>query len=364
MLTDGRAYSFAALTPDGSKAVSNGIPLSSIPPQLPRGLSGNDGYQSVLIDTLTGAPVPSASLSGLVKYAQTPSFSGDGKTLAFINGDKWPLRQLATVSFDGTSIFSSLKTIVSNTSEMTSAFGAPQPQDLSWPAFTPDSAAIVYQQGDSFDSAGLALESGLAPSKPQYAEIRLTELDGTVKKLNALNGRDGNGSSYLPYGETAENRMDYEPATVPVAVGGYFWVVFVSRRTYGNSIAPGRTKTSLSFDDPSQDPWGSDAGPSPRKKLWLAAIDINHTGKLDPSHPALYVPGQELESANQRHVLRCPPANRMLGPAHRAPIVAPAIAASRAKMPWASSRGSVTRRSRARARMWTKRASPPTIAAM
>jgi hypothetical protein len=25
-----------------------------------------------------------------------------------------------------------------------------------------------------------------------------------------------------------------------------------------------------------------------------------HTGKLDPSHPALYVPGQELESANQR----------------------------------------------------------------
>jgi hypothetical protein len=37
-----------------------------------------------------------------------------------------------------------------------------------------------------------------------------------------------------------------------------------------------------------------------RKKVWIAAIDINHAGKDDPSHPAFYLPGQELRTANMR----------------------------------------------------------------
>ena len=57
---------------------------------------------------------------------------------------------------------------------------------------------------------------------------------------------------------------------MPLAVGGYYWVVFTSRRAYGNTVAPGRAATSMQYDVPSQDPWGSNAGPSPRKKLWVA----------------------------------------------------------------------------------------------
>ena len=38
---------------------------------------------------------------------------------------------------------------------------------------------------------------------------------------------------------------------------------------------------------------------SPQKKLWVAAVDIA-TGAVDPSHPAFYLPGQELGAGNSR----------------------------------------------------------------
>jgi len=302
--TEGRQYALAGLTPDGAKVLTNGVPFNAWPPQLPHGLRNGpennvtDGYHSALVDTATGTVIASPSLSSAVKYAQSPAFSPDGKKVAFINGDKWPQRELDTLDFDGMSTFSALTKIVNNSTEMTSIFGAPQPQTLAWPSFTPDSAAIIYQQGDSFDSYQFV--GGFAQSKPQYAEVRMTELDGTVKKLNALNGRDASGTTYLPYGETSEGRMNYEPTVMPLAVGGYFWVVFTSRRDYGNTIAPGRPKTTIPGDDPTQDPWGSDGAPSQRKKLWVAAIDVDHAMQPDPSHPAFYLPGQEIESANMR----------------------------------------------------------------
>jgi hypothetical protein len=69
-------------------------------------------------------------------------------------------------------------------------------------------------------------------------------------------------------------------------------MVFMSRRNYGNVTTVG--------------PWDSD----PRnvdlttgvttKKIWMAAIDLNPTPGKDPSHPAFYIPGQELHGVNSR----------------------------------------------------------------
>jgi hypothetical protein len=36
------------------------------------------------------------------------------------------------------------------------------------------------------------------------------------------------------------------------------------------------------------------------KKLWVAAIDLNAPAGADPSHPAFYLPGQELNAGNLR----------------------------------------------------------------
>ncbi len=99
---------------------------------------------------------------------------------------------------------------------------------------------------------------------------------------------------------TEDAHMNYEPTALPVAVGGYYWVVFTSRRAYGNTIYRGANSLSSSdvpFDN-SLDAKGGTKGY--RKKLWVAAIDINGTAGADISHPAFFLEGQEMEAGNMR----------------------------------------------------------------
>jgi hypothetical protein len=85
-------------------------------------------------------------------------------------------------------------------------------------------------------------------------------------------------------------QLNYAPAVAPSPAGDYYWVVFTSRRMYGNvayndawDAEPGQTCNS---------------GMPQTKKLWIAAIDKNSTAGIDPSHPAFYLPGQELVAGN------------------------------------------------------------------
>ena len=70
--------------------------------------------------------------------------------------------------------------------------------------------------------------------------------------------------------------MNYFPTVSPVAAGGYFWLFFDSVRHYGNLGV--------------------------QRQLWGAAIDIAADGSyaVDRSHPAFYLPGQELGTGNHR----------------------------------------------------------------
>jgi hypothetical protein len=277
----GLTFPFAGLTPDGTKALTNGLPAGAWPTKIMRGVYSAAGYTSSLVDTQTGMDAGAKGLT--VKYVQTPSFSPDGSKVTFLNGDMLDNRVLQTLDFDdATNTFSNPNILVQNPNEA-----------MAWPTFLPDNSAVVFHAGDSFDS--YEFTGGTQQSKPQFAEVRLVETaTKTVKKLEALNGRDDAGTLTLPYGEVVEGRMNYEPNVLPVAVGGYYWVLFTSRRTYGNTIAPGGMLVN------ELDPWGSDSAPSLRKKLWIAAIDVDHLDEADPSHPAFYLPGQELEGGNMR----------------------------------------------------------------
>jgi hypothetical protein len=277
----GLTFPFAGLTPNGKKALTNGLPAGAWPTKIMRGVYSVAGYKSQLVDTGTGMPITSTGLN--VNYIQTPAFSPDGKHVTYLNGDMLDNRVLSMMDFDdATNTFSAGRILVQNPNEA-----------MAWPTFLPDASAIVYHAGNSFDS--YEFTGGTQQSKPQYAELRMVEVETkAVKKLNALNGRDANGTLTLPYGEAVEGRMNYEPNVLPLAVGGYYWVLFTSRRTYGNTIAPGGK-----LEKP-QDPWGSDSEPSLRKKVWIAAIDVDHAEAPDPSHPGFYLPGQELEGGNMR----------------------------------------------------------------
>jgi len=303
--TEGRLFSFAALTPDGKLGLVQGLPPKRWPPFIERGVSASLGVQSKLVDTATGLDVAAPSLGSLVQYATSPTFSPDGAHVAFANGDRLDAacldpkctgtclasckRVLTVLDFDAKTTpptFSNLRDVVTQAGEG---------KAVAWPTFLPDGNGILYHEGDSFDSYVFNVAGADSPQGQQHAELRLVETkDKTIKPLNAINGRTAAGDSYLPFGDTEEGRVNYEPSVLPVAVGGYYWVLFTSRRVYGNTISP----TSTAPAGPSG--WGTEANPSPRKKLWLAAIDIDHATKDDPSHPALFLPGQEIEAGNMR----------------------------------------------------------------
>ncbi len=139
---------------------------------------------------------------------------------------------------------------------------------VTYPTFGPGSDWIAFMRGNhAYCDAG-------AIGSPVYGDIWLASSNGNVQlELDRLNGIGMLGNQ--------EQRLNYQPNFLPVAVGGYMWIVFSSERTYGNIL----TTTN----------------PSVRKKqLWVAAIDLNPQPGQDPSYPAFWLPGQGTDNENMR----------------------------------------------------------------
>ncbi len=156
-----------------------------------------------------------------------------------------------------------------------------------WPTFTPDNLYVFFAGGtsDEYDSM-----SDNAPTVPEPTwNIYIAHVPSkTVTTANQLNGLAG-GKVYLPFPD--DPNLSFEPTILPVGAGGYYWVVFTSRRNYGNIV--------------NGDPYtGTGGAPSPRKKLWVAAISIvaasSSSKATDTTHPAFYIDGQELSAGNMR----------------------------------------------------------------
>src|SRR5205814_613787 len=87
---------------------------------------------------------------------------------------------------------------------------------------------------------------------------------------------DGSNAKELTSAESGLNNS-YNAVFAPLRAGGYFWIVFISRRDYGNRLV-------------GADPNGF--GVPGRTQLWVTAID-DPPSAGDPSHPAWYIRGQE-----------------------------------------------------------------------
>ena len=81
---------------------------------------------------------------------------------------------------------------------------------------------------------------------------------------------------------SSDNRS-FNPVFSPLRAGGYFWLVFVSRRDYGNHLI------------------GSN-----RQQLWITAVD-DPPDAQDPSHPPFYVRGQEDCAKSENAYFALPP---------------------------------------------------------
>jgi hypothetical protein len=149
-------------------------------------------------------------------------------------------------------------------------FGAKQ--GLGYPSFSPDSTAIAFHAGTTSTGCtgtcdDLAYDDGQLWIYPLGSS-------GSPVLLNA--------ATNPPL--ATDQGVSVEPTFNPVARGGYSWVVFTSMRDWGNEL----TGTSNA----------SGQRQNAMRRLWVAAIDST-TGAPDPSHPAIYLEGQE-DTPNMR----------------------------------------------------------------
>jgi hypothetical protein len=249
---------FAALYPKyGEVLVTSAMPGSYWPPNT---AGTSVGPWTSELRTRDGMLLSNSGIEAF--YAQTPAFSHDGSRLAFTDRDPiYPNPSvLALLRYDAAARkFSGYEILAT-----------PNPgHHLSWPTFTPDGRYIIYQDGQSAD---LATWNETSPTN----EGRIFAVDVDTKQLVYLLRLNGDGA--MPAG-TRDERKNYIPAVAPIGSGGYFWVMFTSRRTYGNKLIGSEQET---------------------KRLWVAAFDIAAPPGVDPSHPAFYVAGQELTSGNTR----------------------------------------------------------------
>jgi len=141
---------------------------------------------------------------------------------------------------------------------------------IAFPSFSPDDKWIFYQRGDysraKYGTGGVG-----------HNDLYMADVAKTVGQISLDNA---NGVGML---DAKNLHLSYQPNVNPIAVGGYFWIVFFSPRDYGNRM--------VSTSDPTYEN---------RKQLWVAAVDINPQGGIDPSHPPFWLRGQDLATINMK----------------------------------------------------------------
>jgi len=216
-----------------------------------------------VVDPATNLPIADTGLDGI--STAFPFFSADDKLLAY--------------STDQTSIWAADWTMQGPKASNFRKLVAPPPgMYTSYLSASPDHRWIVYQGGDSTGSLlSIAADAAIpreADTQKGTSDLYLatTEQASDGAALLNLNGPPGS----LPARDFHRN---YEPAFAPIASGGYLWVVFTSRRSYGNRYVSSERDSVV-------------GEANVFKLLWVAAIDLNAEPGKDASHPAFFLSGQ------------------------------------------------------------------------
>jgi hypothetical protein len=290
--SDDGKFGWAALYPDGSAALG-----ASGPPGL-GGINPASLNKSEMYRVSDGSTLTANGLSSVATQAVTPQFSTDGRKVVF-NAYQGPGAD--GLPANGRSLFvMDVARPDANTFNFTNAksvyTSAASSQIPGWPFFLPDNSGVVFE-------LELAPGSGnehLMTRKGARGELWWTDLAGHAHALDNANGDLTSGDPYLPStastGHADDTVLQYEPTVAPIVAGGYAWVVFTSRRLYGNVATRNPYESDAREYDLTP---GNSAGPT-TKKLWVSAIDIPARSDSDPSHPAFYLPAQELYAGNSR----------------------------------------------------------------
>jgi len=262
--------------------------------------SGGANGTSGLYQVPSGAPIVATGLP-VGFQAGLPAFSPDGAHTSFnfwastftnggatLTGDQ---ASLGILDFDGTSAFSNPRVL----------YTPPAGTSVIYSSFFPASGGIVFEVELSKPSGSWGYTWQGNTSELWWVDVATAK----AHRLDALNGYLADGATiYLPgtavqadggaplHTPAQDVTLNYEPTVNPIASGGYAWIVFTSRRMYGNVAQLGPW-----VSDPRDYPWRDEITD---KKLWVSAVDLNGTPGTDTSHPAFYLPAQEILAGNAR----------------------------------------------------------------
>jgi hypothetical protein len=239
-----RNWAMPAVSPDGNVLIENNGPLPGPP-------GGSDG----LWDTHSGQHLTGLGLDGV--FLDMPAFAPNGTKIAYVDHND---KSLGVRDYDAASH------VVSNPIKLVDQGSSP----IAFPSVSPDAKSVIYHRG-SLDTRYGKGDLYIASITQPGSETRLSAIDGDGYPFAA-------GARDLQY--------NYEPTFAPVNSGGYAWVVFTSRRTWGNEL------TGCAQN--------GDFSTGCVKQLWVAAIDQTVTPNVDPSHPAFRLSGQDEATLNMR----------------------------------------------------------------
>ena len=277
---------------------------------------GNTNRGAVFYVTTTGSITPSSTSLSFGSRSvpsfpamMVPAFSPDGTKVVYVNADKDSISGYADTGWRrGLSLFSfnPATLAVSNRQRLLNTYSASTAgTPMKWPFFESDSRSVVYVETDpnefcSSNSPGTGSAAARACQEAAYGSMSPTTRGYWPGKIYSIDSQSPSSTrvqlSALTNGEDANDfAKSYQPTVLPFAVGGYRWAIFTSPRAYGNqfnaraSAGSSLTGTATDFS-------------CAASMLWVAAIDDITANGTDRSHPAFFLPGQNVAAiTSQNH---------------------------------------------------------------
>jgi WD40-like Beta Propeller Repeat len=214
-------------------------------------VSAGDKAELRLYDPMLGVRV---ATKGSLPLGTHPSWSPDGKLIAYVtNQTDWGFDMtkgdLALLKVTGPDAFGSAD-ILHAASKLDGGTVD------SFPTWSPDSAWLAFAHG-----------TGSRSSQMYTSQLFMLKPDGSgVRALSRA---------------SSSTKDDFQPSFAPFQGGGYYWLTFLSRRSYGN------------------DAEGNGARPlDKRQQIWVTAIRTDAAPGSDPSSVPFWLPGQDTQTAN------------------------------------------------------------------